>query len=306
MCKEQCTLEEQKIRKRKRKAILLVICSVTIFVSAFILVHRIFIKSDSVAKAVKVINNSGQAISEKNNNISQNKVKTSYLISNAEVLPSLKQTSVEEEYQSAEVKKIAYLTFDDGPSKNVTPLILDTLKKYNIKATFFVIGSMAEQSPELVKREHDEGHVIGNHTYSHNNSIVYSTTEACVADYNKSESVLKGILNDYNSKLVRFPGGAFDNDTKRLPFRQAIVNAGYHYYNWNCSDQDSDGIVPNGGYSPSVLLNWVKSTSTYKNKPVPQITVLMHDAPAKSTTAEALPSIIEYLKAQGYTFKSLQ
>ncbi|WP_315671518.1 polysaccharide deacetylase family protein [Clostridium sp. 19966] len=65
------------------------------------------------------------------------------------------------------VKKVAYLTFDDGPSGNVTPKMLDTLKKYGIKATFFLIGKNTVGNEAVVKRIKAEGHVIGNHSYSH-------------------------------------------------------------------------------------------------------------------------------------------
>ena len=67
-------------------------------------------------------------------------------------------------YDSKE--KVAFLTFDDGPSSNVTPKILDVLKKENIKATFFVLGTMAKANPEVLKREKEEGHYIANHSYS--------------------------------------------------------------------------------------------------------------------------------------------
>ena len=68
-------------------------------------------------------------------------------------------------YQSNE--KRAFLTFDDGPSSQVTPKILETLKQENIKATFFVLGTMVKSNPELVKRAREEGHYIANHGYSH-------------------------------------------------------------------------------------------------------------------------------------------
>ena len=74
-------------------------------------------------------------------------------------------------------EKIAYLTFDDGPSL-VTPKILDILNKENVKASFFVIGKSVEAHPEIVKRAYDEGHYIANHTYSHNNSILYKSSES--------------------------------------------------------------------------------------------------------------------------------
>ena len=74
--------------------------------------------------------------------------------------------------------KIAYLTFDDGPSANITPGILKILDNYNIKATFFIVGSMAIRYPDLVREEAADGQSIGNHTYSHNYKYIYSNTNA--------------------------------------------------------------------------------------------------------------------------------
>ena len=77
-------------------------------------------------------------------------------------------------YHSEE--KVAYLTFDDGPSKSVTPMLLDLLKQENIKVTFFVLGSRAELNPDLIRREYNEGHYIANHGYSHIYGNIYSST----------------------------------------------------------------------------------------------------------------------------------
>ncbi len=81
-------------------------------------------------------------------------------------------------YHSEE--KIAYLTFDDGPSKSVTPLLLDLFKQEDIKVTFFVLGSRAELNPDLIKREYDEGHYIANHGYSHIYGNIYSSVRSGV------------------------------------------------------------------------------------------------------------------------------
>ncbi len=70
-------------------------------------------------------------------------------------------------------EKVAYLTFDDGPSQTVTPQILDLLKQENIKATFFVLGMRVKANPDLVKREYEEGHYIANHGYSHDYASIY-------------------------------------------------------------------------------------------------------------------------------------
>jgi peptidoglycan-N-acetylglucosamine deacetylase len=199
--------------------------------------------------------------------------------------------------------KVAYLTFDDGPSIAVTPRILDTLKQYNIKATFFVMGKMVENNIGLVKRENAEGHVVANHTYSHDYDYLYADTKNLIDDFNKCEAVLKSIFVDYNRKLVRFPGGAMGS--KREPFRKATINAGYHYIDWNALNNDSDArYIPQGTYCAPVetLLNSIKETCAGKQ----QVVILMHDAPAKTTTADSLPQVIEYLRSQGYVFKTLE
>lgn len=196
----------------------------------------------------------------------------------------------------ADGRKVAYLTFDDGPSTNNTPKILDILKKYNVKATFFVIGQNAEQHKDLIKREVAEGHVIGNHTYSHNMKYIYSNPQTFVSDLDKGDKVLKSIIGeDYNLKLARFPGGSFGQ--RLAPFREAAKKAGYNYVDWN----DLTGDAEHSNVPVNNLLNELKK---YTNED--HVVVLMHDAPAKATTVQALPQVIEYLKSRGYTFETLK
>lgn len=193
-------------------------------------------------------------------------------------------------------KKVAYLTFDDGPSVTNTPKILDILKKNNIKATFFVIGKNAEENSALLKREAEEGHVIGNHTYSHNMKLVYANTTSFVSEFDKGDKAIKSVLgNDYNSKLIRFPGGSFG--TKLQPYREAAKKAGYHYIDWN----DSTGDAEHNSVPVNNLLNELKTYTTKDH-----VVILMHDAPAKHTTVEALPKVIEYLQSKGYSFDTLK
>ena len=97
---------------------------------------------------------------------------------------------------SAKEEKEVYLTFDDGPSTTVTPLILDVLKANNIKATFFVLGSRVELNPELTKRAYEEGHYIANHGYSHVYKNIYSSKEEVLNEYNKTEQAIKQALNN--------------------------------------------------------------------------------------------------------------
>jgi peptidoglycan/xylan/chitin deacetylase (PgdA/CDA1 family) len=190
--------------------------------------------------------------------------------------------------------KIAYLTFDDGPSVN-TEKILQILNQNNIKASFFLIGKNAEKYSNLVREEVSDGEVVGNHTYSH--QLNYRESPATfVNDINKCQDILMSILGpSYNLKLVRFPGGSFG--PKLVPFRDAVTKAGYRFIDWNDETGDADGYdlpVP-------ILLNNLKKYTTQNT-----VVILMHDAGAKATTVQALPQVIQYLKSKGYSFDTLQ
>lgn len=196
-------------------------------------------------------------------------------------------------------QKRAFLTFDDGPS-TVTPQILDVLKKEQIKATFFVLGSRVEAMPEIVKRIYEEGHFIANHGYSHVYSSIYESPEAVLNEYNKCNNAVRNAIGEqeYNSHLFRYPGGLaggsyaeIKNKSKELLNQNNIVNV-----DWNCLNGDAETNTPTAEYE----LTRLKQTSKNKNS----IVVLMHDAQAKKVTAETLPQIIQYLREQGYEFKS--
>ena len=193
-------------------------------------------------------------------------------------------------------EKVAYLTFDDGPTSNVTPVVLDTLKKYNVKATFFVLGKMVEKHPDVLKRTYEEGHFIANHSYSHDYNYLYSTPENFISDIKKSESTIKKVLGeDINVDYIRFPGGGFYESRKA--YREAAVKNGYYYVDWNCLNGDAEG----GKKTHQQLVDSVINTSKGKN----EIVILMHDSSSKMTTAESLGQVIEYLKSQGYKFDTL-
>lgn len=192
--------------------------------------------------------------------------------------------------------KIAYLTFDDGPSANVTPKILDILDNYDIKATFFMLGNMAKSNPNLVKKVRANGHSIGNHSYSHNYEYIYANSDNFLGEVYRTDEILRGILgSSFNSKLFRFPGGSFESYKNQ--YKNDLKNIGFRYYDWNALNGDAEG-----NNIPAIsLINRVKETARGQD----ELIVLMHDASSKATTAEALPQIIEYLKGQGYTFDKL-
>ncbi|WP_125152807.1 polysaccharide deacetylase family protein [Clostridium rectalis] len=193
-------------------------------------------------------------------------------------------------------RKVAYLTFDDGPSGKLTPKILDILKEYDVKATFFLIGELAKENPEIVKRQKKEGHSICNHTYSHDYNYLYSSVDNFINDVKKCDETIKSILKEkYKSMFIRFPGGSF-GDTLN-PYKEAIKNNGYKYIDWNALNGDAEAKYVN----VDKLIENVKNSCDGKE----HVVILMHDAPAKETTVQALPKIIEYLKSEKYNFELL-
>ena len=207
-------------------------------------------------------------------------------------------------------KKVAYLTFDDGPSTTVTPKVLDTLKKYNINATFFLLGNNIQKNSEsrsLVSRIYSDGNAIGNHTYSHDLNKLYPNnkidTDYFMSEVYRTNTILKDILgNKFNTRLIRLPGGymsrSYYHDPNLPHFDQRLKQERYLSVDWNASDSDAEGKKKNS----QELLQMVKESVSNKNK----VIILMHDTYGKEETAKGLPSIIEYLSAQGYEFKTLE
>lgn len=196
--------------------------------------------------------------------------------------------------------KRVFLTFDDGPSKTVTPLILDLLKQENIKATFFLLGSRAELNPDIVKREYDEGHYIANHGYSHNYTKIYQTPQSVVDEFNATEVAIKNALGnqEYNSYLFRFPGGMPGGKHAQLKAEaaQILEQNGVAHLDWNALTSDAAGAKT----SEEMLQNAI-STIGEKNS----VVILMHDAGDKILTYEMLPNLISYLREKGYEFKNM-
>jgi peptidoglycan/xylan/chitin deacetylase (PgdA/CDA1 family) len=196
--------------------------------------------------------------------------------------------------------KRVFLTFDDGPSKTVTPLILDLLKQENIKATFFLLGSRAELNPDIVKREYDEGHYIANHGYSHNYTNIYQTPQSVVDEFNATEVAIKNALGnqEYNSYLFRFPGGMPGGKHAQLKAEaaQILEQNGVAHLDWNALTSDAAGAKT----SEEMLQNAI-STIGEKNS----VVILMHDAGDKILTYEMLPNLISYLREKGYEFKNM-
>ena len=195
-------------------------------------------------------------------------------------------------------QKVCYLTFDDGPS-NHTEKILDILKEYDVKATFFLIGEeMREERRPVIERMKNEGHAIGLHSNIHDFDKLYVSVDQCVCDFDMQYHTLK---EEYGieTKLFRFPGGSACTymNGQRQSYIQAMREKGFVSFDWNVSGEDSYG-------SPTA---WTIQKNIFDNiedyeRPI----ILLHDINIADETVDALPAILERIKADGYTFATLE
>ena len=200
--------------------------------------------------------------------------------------------------QKAIMPGVCYLTFDDGPSNN-TLLILNTLKKYNVKATFFVTGTGINS---YIRNIHEEGHTIGLHTNSHNYANIYTSVEAYLLDLEAISNLVCN-LTGVKSQVVRFPGGSSNSVSAKYckgimtDLATRLPQMGYSYYDWNVSSGDAVSAKLPKEKIVSNVLNQAKGKNS--------ICVLMHDSSSKVTTAEALPLMIEGLAEMGFRFEAI-
>lgn len=199
-------------------------------------------------------------------------------------------------------KGVVYLTFDDGPDNGYTPMILDVLKKYDVKATFFVTST---GSDDLIKREFDEGHAVGVHTSSHDYAKIYVSSDAFWNDFNIVAERIKKITGQAPT-LSRFPGGSSNTVSKKYSkgimtqLVKEVEEKGYAYFDWNESSGDAGGLT-----HPTLEENVqqeIKNVTTSLSKSHGNV-ILMHDI--KKTTANAIEGIVKYGIDNGYTFKVL-
>ena len=207
---------------------------------------------------------------------------------------SISQWELNQMYKTTE-KKVAYFTFDDGPSPLVTPKILDILKEEEVRGTFFIVGKNAEEYPALIKRIYDEGHMLANHTYTHSYANIYKSSENLIYELNKTEALIQEILGrEYSLRLMRFPGGSYG---EKSSFKKAVNEEGYIYLDWNSLNGDAEGLE----MTEDRLMQ--RFVTTAGNNMV--LVILMHDTDTKKINIELLPKMIKYLRDRGYEFDSL-
>ena len=184
-------------------------------------------------------------------------------------------------WKNATNEKKVWLTFDDGPTAEITPFVLDTLLFYNVKATFFCLGKQMVKHPEILQRITAEGHSIGNHSYSHPNGFT-----TCTKKYLKDIEKWKQIIPE--TKLFRPPFG------KIFPWQIAKLKKEYKIIMWDVLAWDFDKNTS----KEKCFLNVVNNVGSGS-------IMLLHDnEKAQENLQYALPKIIEALKERSFAFSA--
>lgn len=188
-------------------------------------------------------------------------------------------------YRGSKYKKQVALTFDDGPDNNYTPKVLDILKREHVKATFFVVGTMAKRYPDSLKRIYDEGHVVANHSWNHP-ILSKMSPPAVLKQIEDTNNVVTSVIGK-TPLLVRPPYGALN---KKL--ESVIGKKGYKLIYWDVDTLDWNHQSPD------------KIMAIVKRELKPGSIILQHSAGAESiqSTVDVLPQLIAYLRSQGYEF----
>ncbi|RKQ88705.1 delta-lactam-biosynthetic de-N-acetylase [Brockia lithotrophica] len=185
-------------------------------------------------------------------------------------------------------KKVVYLTFDNGYENGYTARILDVLREKGVPAAFFVTGHYVKSQPELVRRMVREGHIVGNHSYHHPDMSRMSAAEIR-ADLEKLNAAVREIVPEAEIRYFRPPRGIFDEKTLAT-----ARDLGMTTVFWSIAYKDWDTKVVHGGdYAVRQVLEQLH----------PGAVILLHSV--SRDNAEGLPRIIDEVRAQGYTFRSL-
>ena len=186
-------------------------------------------------------------------------------------------------------EKVIYLTFDAGYENGYTPAILDTLKKHNVKATFFVVGNYIETSPDLINRMVEEGHIVGNHTYHHPDMSKISDITSFQKELEDLEALYQQTTGQEMQKLYRPPQGKFSESN----LKQAS-ELGYKTVFWSLAYVD--WYVDNQPTREEALEKLLPRVH-------PGAVILLHST--SKTNAEILDEFLTTLEEQGYTFGTL-
>ena len=209
------------------------------------------------------------------------------------------------DYSRLDGEKVVFLTYEDGPAITNTPVILDTLKKHDVKATFFITGKTIENGGDIAKKilldSYNYGNSIANHSYSHDYKTLYpngiTDTNTFIEDFNRCEDLLSEVLGkDFKTKVWRCPGGLMSwKNTQEI--QEYAVKNNIGIIDWNALNKDAEGKKKNA----DELYEEAVKTSQGKDL----VVLLMHDTYGKEETAKYTDRIIQYYKDNGYVFKTL-
>ena len=193
-------------------------------------------------------------------------------------------------YAENTTEKKLYLTFDAGFENGNTPAILDALKKHDVKATFFVVGTYIKDNPDLVRRIHEEGHIIGNHTYHHPDMSQIATKESFEKELSDVESQYKEVVGEEMTKFYRPPQGKYNESNLQM-----AKDLGYHTFFWSLAYVDwYENNQPSKEEAFQKLLGRIH----------PGAIVLLHST--SKTNADILDELLTKWEEMGYEFDSLE
>lgn len=185
-------------------------------------------------------------------------------------------------------KKELYLTFDNGYENGYTARILDTLKEKKVPATFFVTGHYVKEEPELLRRMAREGHIIGNHSWSHPD-ITTVSNEKMEEELHRVRDEVRKITDQQEMKFLRTPRGIFSERTLAVS-----EQLGYTNVFWSIAYKDWD---------TKAIKGWRHAFDQVISQLHPGAVILLHSV--SKDNADALGEIIDEARRQGYEFKSL-
>jgi peptidoglycan/xylan/chitin deacetylase (PgdA/CDA1 family) len=192
-------------------------------------------------------------------------------------------------------KKTVYFTVDDGPSL-ITRKFLDIFEAQGVRATFFVIGRNAEKYPDALREIYAKGHYIANHSYTHKYDALYASQKSLFAELERWDEAVSGALGfDYHTDIFRFPAGSSYPKAKK--YREALLEKGYVYYDWNCLNGDAE-IADRSADS---LYRYM--VDTYRGRD--EVVLLLHDFNSRQTTVDMLERAILFFKERHYEFRTL-
>ncbi len=288
--RRRARLQKQRQQRERLRIIKLVL-------SALILILIIVLIVSGISKCAGKKKNKGNTLS----NITASSVTTPRPTTNPEYRnesgipePSVGENELLHVIKESGQTKHVYLTFDEGPNSSVTPQILDVLRRYNVKATFFMIGENIKSEPAMCSRVVREGHLAAPLAYSSSFSSLYTN----------KESFIKQVEDTYNLISANTPGGKKAFKVYRFPnssasvrpeFIDALAESGYYYCDWNCTTGD-ERTIP----AEQQMQYFTAHRPDLNN-----LVIKMRDVSSNSGCAVMLDSLISQLLNEGYTFSRM-